>query len=58
MTFERLLVDVNEPRFSGSLTLRPPSGRELVGRMTEEGSISLGQPITLLWGVAGVRRQP
>ena len=55
MTFERLPIIPSEPRFSGSLTLRTSS---LIGRMTEERSPSPGQPTSLVWDVASVRRQP
>ena len=55
LSFDRLLFDEREPRFSGALTVKASFPPELVGRMTENESISFGRPITLVWDVAAAR---
>ena len=56
LSFDRLLVDEREPRFSGAVTVRTSAPPELIGRMTQMASSGLPQPITVVWDIVAVQR--
>ena len=56
LSFDRLLVDERERRFSGAVTVRSSSPPQLSGRMTEIESSGFRQPFTVVWDIVAVRR--